>query len=189
MFGGGDDPFRDIESFFRKMSQLGGHFTTGGSSSFTRSFGNGGSFEAFGRGSFSPAATISDSGKAFNVELDVPGIAREDLKVTATTSKLCISGQRKPTLSLPSNNNNDHNNFFGFQNTAQQQQGSTTSQQQQFQQLFLDERPVGFFERCFTFPHKLDESNVSAQYNNGTLAISVPHSGGNSDLTKEISIR
>lgn len=196
MFGG-EDPFRDIESFFRKMSQLGaGHFTTGGSSSFSRAISNGGTFESIARGSYSPATTITDSGSQFLIEMDVPGISREDLKVTATGQKVCVSGQRRPGIAA--NIGGGAGDYFGFgnaftiptqQSTNNKQQGNSASQPQQpFQQVFMDERPVGFFERCFTFPNKVEESNISAQFNNGVLSVAVGH-GGSDDKSKEISIR
>ena len=115
---------------------------------------------------------------------DVPGISREDLKVTATSQKLCISGQRRPATSAENSNKNTQSDFFGGGGGAQQQ----PSLQQQFQQLLMDERPVGFFERCFSFPSKIEENNVSAQFNNGVLSVSVGHGGGD-DGSKEISIR
>ena len=203
MFGGGDDPFRDIESFFRKMSQLGGNGfissssgSSGGSSSFSRTVSNGGTFESIARGSFCPPTTITDNGNQFLLDLDVPGISREDLKVTATSQKLCISGQRRPIFGQQQQQQqrqgkNEGGDFFGLggqQQQIQQQQSSSSSLQQQFQQLLMDERPVGFFERCFTFPNKIEENNISAQFNNGVLSVAVGH-GGNDDGSKEISIR
>jgi len=196
MFGGsGDDPFRDIESFFRKMSQLGNFPGSGGGSilsssgsSFSRTVGgsNGGTFESIARGSFCPPTTITDNGNQFLLDIDVPGISREDLKVTATSQKLCISGQRRPATSADNNNKNSQSDFFGGGGAQQQQ--NQQSLQQQFQQLLMDERPVGFFERCFSFPSKIEENNVSAQFNNGVLSVSVGHGGGD-DGSKEISIR
>lgn len=202
MFGGSDDPFRDVESFFRKMSQLGSGnsflSSSGSSSSFSRTTNNGGTFESIARGSFCPPTTITDNGKQFLLDLDVPGIAREDLKVTATNSKLCISGQRRPTTALQqlsrSNSSNTPHDFFGLgrHQTPQISDGSTntntTTIQQQFQQLLMDERPVGFFERCFSFPNKIEENDISAQFSNGVLSVAVGH-GGNDDGSKEISIR
>lgn len=201
MFGGNnDDPFRDIESFFRRMSQLGGGmFTPGGSglssSSFSRTVGSGGSFESSARGSFAPATTISDTGKQFLIELDVPGVPKEELKVTATGQKVCITGHRRPSTNITNFGNSD---FFGFQHQQQSQQQADQKQQlpdqkqqggnNNYQVLFMDERPVGYFERCFTFPSKIDEQNISAQFNNGVLSVAVGHSGSD-DKSKEISIR
>jgi HSP20 family protein len=155
---GNDDPFKEIENFFRRISGPGSHFSSG---SFSRSLPSGGSFESTSRGSIMPAASIADTGSQYQLEIDVPGIQRDDLKVTATPQKLCVSGQRRPV----------------FESGHTPEPGA----------VMLDERGIGFFERCFSFPTKINESAVVAQHANGVLSISVGHSG--SDPSKQIIIK
>lgn len=175
MWGGGrgEDPFDQI---FRRFGGPGfpimNGFPASGSSHFSRSFGSGGgTFESTGRG-FHLAATMIDTGKEYQIQLDAPGIPRDELKVTATNQKICVSGQRRPGVEAALS-------------TAGSSSGSSTANKEQ---VILDERFTGFFERCFSFPHRIATDKITAHAENGVLSLSVSHSDSK-DGAQEIAIK
>lgn len=195
--GGNDDPFKEFENIFRRAFGPFGPFQPGvggfsgfsssssGNSSFSRSFGNGTAFESTSRGSYVPAANVADTGAEYVVDLDVPGIAREELKVTASAEKkICISGQRRSAL-------NDM--LAGQQQKSASSsvvQVGTAQPQSNTQHVFplLQESQHGLFERCFSFPKRIDESKIQAHHNNGVLNLQIPHAEAD-DAGKTINIR
>ncbi len=77
----------------------------------------------------------------FHVEIDLPGIKKEDIEVKIDNNILTISGERKMKKEV---NRKDY---------------------------YLLESSFGRFERSFTLPKGIDKEKINAEYKNGRLTI------------------
>jgi HSP20 family protein len=94
--------------------------------------------------SFVPRVDVVENEKAFEIQVAVPGLKKEDIKLDLNDNLLTISGERKFTKER------NENNFHSF------------------------ETQYGTFSRSFSLPDNVDGSKISAQYVNGILEITVP---------------
>jgi HSP20 family protein len=94
--------------------------------------------------SFVPRVDILENEKAFEIHMAVPGMNKEDFKLDVKDNLLTISGERKFTKEVKE----DH--FRSF------------------------ETQYGTFSRSFSLPENVDGAQISAKYNNGILAITLP---------------
>lgn len=117
----------------REMDGLLGHF-----------FGGNGGTE--GAQWHAPAANFSETEKAYEVSLDVPGLKPEDFNVELRQGELWITGERK-----------EH----------------TEEQDRKWHRV---ETRFGQFRRVFRLGNDVDSANVEASYKDGVLHISVPKS-------------
>jgi len=93
---------------------------------------------------------VSESEQAYKVKADLPGVKKEDIKVSIDGNQVSISAET----------------------TAQsEQQGATT---------ICSERSWGQFYRSFTLPQQVDDSQARAEFHDGVLELDLPKkSGGN----------
>jgi len=77
----------------------------------------------------------------FHVEIDLPGVKKEDIEVKIDNNILTVSGTRKMKKEV---NKNDY---------------------------YLMESSFGRFERSFTIPKGIDQDRVNAEYKDGRLTI------------------
>lgn len=94
--------------------------------------------------SFVPRVDVVENEKAFEIQVAVPGLNKDDIKLDLNDNLLTISGERKFTKERK------ENNFHSF------------------------ETQYGTFSRSFSLPENVDGSKISAQYVNGILEITVP---------------
>lgn len=94
--------------------------------------------------SFVPRVDIFEDEKAFEIQVAVPGMNKDDFKLDLNDNLLTISGERKFTKERK------ENNFHSF------------------------ETQYGTFSRAFSLPENVDASKIAAKYNNGILEISIP---------------
>lgn len=94
--------------------------------------------------SFVPRVDIVEDEKAFEIQVAVPGMNKEDFKIDLNDNYLTISGERKFTKERKENN---------------------------FQSI---ETQYGSFSRSFSLPENVDALKISAKYNNGILELNVP---------------
>jgi len=94
--------------------------------------------------SFVPKVDIVEGDKAFEIQVVVPGMKKEDFKIDLNDNFLTISGERKFTKEKKENN---------------------------FHRI---ESAYGTFSRSFSLPENVDASAISASYENGVLEITVP---------------
>jgi len=94
---------------------------------------------------FVPAVDIHEAAnKDVVVKVDLPGMKREDIKVTFENNVLTIEGERK---------------------------GESVEGDDHFQRI---ERTYGLFRRSFTLPATIDGSRVQAGYADGVLTVTLP---------------
>ncbi|MCP4642381.1 MAG: Hsp20/alpha crystallin family protein [bacterium] len=93
---------------------------------------------------WAPAVDIREDKDAYTVEMDLPGMKREDIDISAQEDTLTIKGGRKRETS-----------------------GDEGS-------LHRTERASGVFERTFSVPGGFQVDKVSAAYENGVLSVTLP---------------
>ena len=96
-------------------------------------------------GAWIPAVDIYEDGKkGLIIKAELPGLARDDIKVMVEDNKLSISGERK----LESDVSDDR--------------------------VHRLERSYGAFQRSFRLPTTVESSQVQADYADGTLTVALP---------------
>ena len=94
--------------------------------------------------SFVPKVDILENDAAYEINVAVPGLAKEDFKIDLNDNFLTIGGERKFSKEKKENN------------------------------LHVVETQYGNFSRSFSLPENVDASKIIAKYNNGILEINVP---------------
>lgn len=94
---------------------------------------------------FNPSCDISETEKYYLIQLDVPGVKKDDLQIEINNRVLKVSGQRDETRE----SKND-------------------------EKLLRFERSYGKFSRSFSLPESLDSEGVEAHFDNGVLQIAIP---------------
>ena len=101
-------------------------------------------FPSFGfnyENSFSPRIDISEKEDKILVEAEIPGVKKDDLKITLQDNILTIKGEKKKEEESKDNN------------------------------YYRSERSYGSFSRSFTLPAEVNTDKVDAKFNDGMLKI------------------
>lgn len=93
---------------------------------------------------FSPSVNTREGDYAYHIEVDLPGVKKEDIKVEVKDNRVTISGERK------------------------------TKEEVKEEEYYRMESSYGKFERSFTLPDNVDAENVSASSNDGVLEVVLP---------------
>ena len=103
-------------------------------------------WDDFGNFSKVPAAELSETDEALHLKLEVPGMEAKDLDIQVMADRVAIAGERKSEIKSEEN-------------------GSTRS-----------EFRYGKFQRVIPLPVKIQNTNVSADYKDGILNLTLPKS-------------
>ena len=93
---------------------------------------------------WSPAVDIKETDKSFVLSADIPGLTKNDIKVSIANGKLTVSGERAFQTDQESDN------------------------------YHYRERRFGTFDRSFNLPENVDEEKISASFKNGILNVTMP---------------
>lgn len=93
---------------------------------------------------FKPAVNTREGEYAYHVEVDLPGVKKEDIKVDITGNTLTISGERK------------------------------TKEEVREKDYYKCESSYGKFQRSFTLPESIDSENLTASCRDGVLEVVIP---------------
>ena len=93
---------------------------------------------------FTPAVNEKVDEKGYYLEVDLPGVKKEDIEISVNEGVLTISGERKLEKKEEKDNYTRIESFFGR------------------------------FERAFKLPADADLDNIDAKYENGVLKIFIP---------------
>lgn len=93
---------------------------------------------------WTPSVEISENGQEYSVEVDLPGLSKEDVKISVEDNILTITGDRK------------------------QKKGDESAL------YHHNERIFGSFRRTFNLSKLIDTSAISAVYENGVLKLELP---------------
>lgn len=143
------DPFRDVEDVFDR---------------YTRSLGMPNRMR-YGRdlmpseaGEWSPRVDISETEKEFQITAEIPGIKREDVKISIEDGVLTVHGERKE------------------------------EKEEKGHKLHRVERFYGSFSRSFTLPQNTDEKHVDATFKDGLLTLVVPKKEADKPKSIEVQV-
>ena len=90
---------------------------------------------------FSPRIDISEDEKHIYVEAEIPGVKKEDLKLTLEDNILTIEGEKK------------------------------IEEEKKEKNFYRNERVFGSFKRSFTLPVEVNPDNINAKFENGLLKV------------------
>jgi HSP20 family protein len=139
------EPFRGFEHMFRRVNALMDDIDKGGI--------------RFEIGQFTPRVDIAESDKALMIHAELPGMAKDDVKITVSDDNiLTIRGEKKREEKTEDKN------------------------------YMRVERAYGSFTRSFTLPDNLDTARIAAQFENGVLNVSIPKTEPVKPKETEISI-
>ncbi len=108
---------------------------------------------------FTPAVNTREGKEAYHVDIDLPGINKEDVDISVDKNVLTISGKRE------------------------------TRDEVKEEDYYRIESHYGSFSRSFTLPEKVDVENIRAASDNGVLEIIIPKLQVEVDTTKKIEIQ
>ncbi|MFN0158596.1 MAG: Hsp20/alpha crystallin family protein [Bacteroidota bacterium] len=93
---------------------------------------------------WSPAVDIAEHDTEYVVKVELPGINKDDVKITMQNNILTIRGEKKQEKETKESN------------------------------LYRVERAYGSFRRSFTLPATVKGDKIEASYNDGILSITLP---------------
>jgi len=108
---------------------------------------------------FSPKIDISEEKNKIIVEAEIPGVNKEDLKITLQDNILTLEGEKKKV------DQEKEKNFYRI------------------------ERTYGSFKRSFTLPLDVDSEKVDAKFEDGLLKISLQKIEEKKKIAKNIKLK
>lgn len=97
-----------------------------------------------GLSSFVPVVNTREGKSAYHVDIDLPGVAKDDIKVDIDNDILTVSGERK------------------------------TKDEIKEEDYYKVETSFGKFTRSFTLPDNVDVENIEARSSDGVLEVIIP---------------
>jgi HSP20 family protein len=128
------DPLRDLLTLQERMNRLFEHSLVRGHLADP----------ALASGSWTPLADVYETAEGFVVQIEVPGIAEEDIEVNVDGDTVVVRGQRQPV---------------------------SRSRPDSFHRM---ERSYGSFSRSFQLSEDVDPERVSARFKDGLLRVELP---------------
>lgn len=105
------------------------------------------------------AVDIAETGKAYEISAELPGLNEKDIEVRLSNGGLIIKGEK-------------------------QEQTEETKKD-----YYLQERRFGSFERSFALPDGIDTGRIEAKFANGVLTVTLPKSAEAQKTEKKIAVR
>ena len=109
--------------------------------------------------SFVPAVNTREGEDAYYIEIDLPGIKKEDIEITTEDNTLTISGERK------------------YKDEVKEED------------YYKVESRYGKFSRSFTLPEKVDVANIHAESKDGVLEVVIPKLKEEENKPRKIEIK
>ena len=98
-----------------------------------------------GDNAVSPRLNVSETDKAFEIQAELPGVKKEDVKVAVEHQRITIEGESK-----------------------------REQEQREGENVLYTERSASKFMRSFMLPVEVDESGAEARMENGILTLTLP---------------
>ncbi len=127
------DPFRELEEVSNRLNRVFGR-------PLSRIEPN---TEMLPMADWMPSADISETDTSYLIKAEIPGVAKEDVKVTIENGMLTIQGERK------------------------------MEKEEKNKKFHRIERSYGSFMRSFRVPDDADESGVKAEFKDGVLSVTL----------------
>jgi HSP20 family protein len=106
-----------------------------------------------------PAVDISETDKAYEITVDVPGMDEKDIEVRVANGGLTIKGE------------------------------SHEEKEEKKKDFFLHERRHGSFERWFRMPEGIETDKVEATFRKGVLTVTLPKTPEAQKAEKKITVK
>jgi HSP20 family protein len=110
----------------------------------------------------SPALDVAESEEQYTVTLDMPGVAKEDVKVAVEGRVVTINAQTAQPKSQPEAGPSDAPN------------GGPSETKKNTHRLLYRERQAPRFARRFTLPLEVDQAEAGAKLEHGVLTLTLP---------------
>lgn len=108
---------------------------------------------------FTPSINSREGKFAYHIDVDLPGVKKEDISVKIENNVLTLKGERK------------------------------TKEEVKKEDYYKMESSFGSFTRSFTLPDNVDSENIHAENKDGVLEITLPKKEGKNKLAKEIKVK
>jgi len=130
------DPFRELEEMQNRLSSFFGRRVP--------LLKGGGEGEEFTLTTWAPRVDIAEDDKEYVINAELPGVRKEDVKVSIENGALSISGERK------------------------------TEKEEKGKKYHRVEQTYGTFMRTFTLPEGSSGEKISAEFRDGILRVHLP---------------
>ena len=142
------DPFRELEDVSTRLNRIFGRPLARSES------GN----EMLAVADWAPSVDISETDAAYLIKGEIPGVKKEDVKVTIQDGMLTIKGERKQ------------------------------EKEEKGKKFHRVECSYGSFMRSFQMPDDADENNVKAEFKDGMLNVTLAKSAKAKDKARKIDV-
>jgi HSP20 family protein len=143
----GWDPFREFEEMQNRLASL-----------FGRRLPLAEGKEAFGLSEWMPPVDISEDDKEYTLKAELPGMSKDDIKVTVENGVLSITGER---------------------------QAEKEAKDKKYHRI---ERSYGSFIRSFTLPEGASADKINAEFKDGILKLHLPKDEKAKSKTVDVKI-
>ena len=143
------DPFRELEDMSNRLNRM---FARG---ELARIPAPEGALKAF---DWAPNVDVIETAEAFQVKAELPGVKKDDVKVTVDAGVLRIEGERKQ------------------------------EQEENGKKYHRIERSYGSFLRIFTLPPDVDATKLIAEFKDGVLNVMLPKSAQSAPRAIEVKV-
>lgn len=130
------DPFRELEDMSNRLNRVFGR------SGLSRDLDK----DAMVAFDWAPSVDISENTEEFIIKAEIPGVSKDDVKVSIADDVVSIQGERKQ------------------------------EKEEKDKKLHRVERSYGSFLRTFSLPSNIDDAKVQAQFKDGVLTVRLPKS-------------
>jgi HSP20 family protein len=107
---------------------------------------------------WAPSVDISESSEEFVIKAEIPGVNKDDVKVSIDDGVVSIQGERKQ------------------------------EKEEKDKKFHRVERSYGSFLRTFSLPSNIDDAKVQAQFKDGLLTVRLPKSASAKPKTVEVKV-
>jgi HSP20 family protein len=141
----GEDMFSNLH---REIDRVFEDFTRGGHLPF-----------AAGNGKLTPRADLSETGKEFEMTVELPGVDEKDIDISLSGDMLTVKGEKK------------------------------SEAEKKEKDFHVVERSYGMFERSIRLNCPIDEEKIDAVFDNGVLKVTLPKAPEAQRKSKKIAIK
>ena len=108
---------------------------------------------------FTPTVNTREGEFAYHIDVDLPGVKKEDISVKVDDNVLTLKGERKSKKEVKK------------------------------EDYYKMESSFGSFTRSFTLPNNIDVENIHAESKEGVLEITLPKKETKSETAKQIKVK
>lgn len=108
---------------------------------------------------FTPSINTREGEYAYHIDVDLPGVKKEDISVKVENNVLTLKGERKSKEEVKEEN------------------------------YYKMESSFGSFTRSFTLPDNIDAENIHAENKDGVLEITLPKKEEKNKSVKQIKVK